>query len=294
MRFLSSLFSIKKEPQSALDTLNSRISFLENRIANVEMYMYSLTPFELENMKSLANLLQPFQISLEFDRLGRAGDGGYLVVNKADIKRVISIGVGDEVSADFELVFELGAEVFAFDPFVNIPESLANQSKYHFNQIGLAPSNSSDSSGRRYETLDSVIAISKFQTIDLLMVDIEGSEWLSLTKSSLIGNCKQIVIELHNLDSLSDAEFIDNAKQMLHSLLSNFTIVHIHANNAGKTLNTQLFVWPSIVEITLLSKKYYSNFIKKIPVSHKLPLSQDFPNLTNRPDIDISPIWTKN
>ena len=273
-----------------IESLKKRILDLESKLANAEMNMSAVNLDEEGRIKNFANLLQPFETSLRLERIGGPHDGGYLIADKHEIKNVISFGVGSEYSADLELL-KMGASIKAFDPFVECPAELASYIKYEFCKIGVSSANYEDENGLAFKSFESILKAND-SPIDLLMIDIEGEEWnlFDISKENL-SNIKQIVLELHDLDKIIDSLFYESAMNKLSQLLDEFTVVHIHANNAGKVLNLKNFRWPSIVELTLLNNSHFKPCLKSTPIKHNLPTKLDYPNDISRPDIDISKIW---
>ncbi len=111
-----------------------------------------------------------------------------------------------------------------------------------------------------------------------LKVDIEGSEW------KILGLISQeqfrfefIVIEIHDFDN-----HVNELREFLRTLSSNFVIAHLHANNYG-TLGDNGF--PKVFELTLLrdSREHGMGMMRK-----QLPVPElDVPNSKSRPDFKI-------
>jgi len=113
-----------------------------------------------------------------------------------------------------------------------------------------------------------------------LKMDIETAEYLVLndifkTNKNIIG----MAIEFHKID-----EFTEEFNSIINKILKKYHIVHIHGNNYGKLIEEINF--PSILEITFLSKKCVKGPIKKS--TKKYPVKDlDQPNRASKEDYNL-------
>ena len=103
----------------------------------------------------------------------------------------------------------------------------------------------------------------------LLQMDIEGFEYETILALSrpLLDRFRIIVIELHNLDRISDRYYFNQLNRFFEKLLSHHSIVHLHPNNNGKSVNINGIDIPPLIEITLLRNNRFSssNYFSKFP-----------------------------
>ena len=159
--------------------------------------------------------------------IGNLYGGFYIHPNNLDSDSIIySIGIGTDVSFDLHLINLFNCNVFAFDP---TPKSVSwvqkniKSNKFIFSDYGISsvkgsktfylPKNSEFVSGSlfqiksvdvnksinlNFETLSSVMKKNNHKKIDILKMDVEGSEYDIidyLTKKNIIIN--QILVEFH-------------------------------------------------------------------------------------------------
>lgn len=156
---------------------------------------------------------------------------------------VYSFGIGEDLSFSESILKRHNAEIWAYDPtpksanYVRI-SSLYNNPKFHFSTIGLSdkdevapfhlPKNESYISGSvvRYEgvkeetidvemkCLNSIARENKHSFIDILKMDIEGSEFKVIEKlHEAHVDIGQICVEVHN-------RFFDEGDILLSKLIS--------------------------------------------------------------------------
>jgi hypothetical protein len=258
------------------------------RVSNLE-YRTGLIDFNfVRNFASLIELLSPYQTKLELVRLGRESDGGYVVAQLPikDLKfQAITLGVGDEITADQTLLSQ-GYTIFAVDGTVDNP--LQEDIKFHFHKSNI---------GYKVNTYPTEITYEKLlhqndldASVDLLMIDIEGSEYQLLSKElEKISKARQIVVEFHGLELLGDNDFLESVIRIFIRMNETHQVVHIHGNNSGSGISFAGTEWPSIIEVTFLQKKY----CKKIRNYGPFPGKLDYPNSNNRPDIDLNPFFSE-
>lgn len=254
----------------------------EERLTNVEYHQIPLTEEFLKNISQIIQLTQPVQTKIPLIRLGRNGDGGYVVAPEFKSKICITLGVGSEVSADIDLI-EKGFELFAFDGTVLNP--LAENPAYTFEQknIGYVEASESITNLEKIFTKYPILV-----NADLIMIDIEGHEYSVFEKElSFISKAKQVVVEFHGLELLGDQNFSKRFIQILEGLLKTHAPIHVHGNNCGGTLAIGGASWPTILEVTFLAK---DNCVLEMNYG-PFPTMLDFPNSELRPDIELTSFY---
>ncbi len=178
---------------------------------------------------------------------------------------VYSFGVGGDVSFDLALINEFNAEVYAFDPtpeVVNwVKENAGFSPNFHFYAYGLSDKDGSEnfymsqSDGAGWGTtiqgkndksvinvpmkrLITIIKELKHEYIDILKIDIEGSEFL-VVPDILSSGVKfgQLCVEVHN-------RFYEDGDERIKSLISQL-------NNSGYYIAS---VSPNYEELTFIKK----------------------------------------
>jgi hypothetical protein len=201
--------------------------------------------------RGLLGLLRPHDVvGARKTRIGRAFDGGYVMIDAFDeVEAVYSLGINDDVSWDAEMAAR-GLDIHQYDHTIDgLPEENA---RFHWNRIGIA-----ERSGDGMTSLaDALAANGHAQARNLLLkCDIECAEWTMLrhTPQETLSCFSQIVLELHDLCRLGDGDDAD-VRQAVAALTASHHVVHVHANNYGGVQVVGGFMLPNVVELTLLRK----------------------------------------
>ena len=185
-------------------------------------------------------------------RLGRYGDGGYVIPEYvlSNTDALISLGISTDWSFDSDWYKLNPSKIHAYDGTID-PSTFDLVLKEQFNDffknnVALFKSNVGIKQGEvRLETVIDNIASEKI----FLKMDIEGSEY-GLISSILNASDKIVgmVIEFHAISLLRE-QFASSIK----SLQEHYDIVHIHANNFGGVCDDKL---PHTLEITFLKHEF--------------------------------------
>ncbi|MCB8883257.1 FkbM family methyltransferase [Acidisoma cellulosilytica] len=228
-------------------------------------------------------LLTPHDLPQEKKiRIGGAGDGGYVLVDRLRPGQpVMSFGIGPSVSFDLDLA-QRGHPVLLFDHTIaRLPEEHAGFIWFAEGVAGAA-----DPAQKLHTLADHMAKLPPGADAPILKMDIEGAEWDVLTETSilLMRRFEQIVLELHNLTMLDDTRFRGLAWRALASLSSAFTLCHVHANNFGKIENVSGFPVPETLEVTYIR----SDLVQAAPSFTYYPTPLDTGNCLDWPDL---PLW---
>jgi hypothetical protein len=233
--------------------------------------------------------LRPYDCGLEKMRLGREGDGGYVVSREALMasSHLISFGIGDDWSFEMDAIrANPDIQVFAYDKEDNF--ELRSQSRIKFfksdvvRDLPYAPENST------------------------LKIDIEGGEWEYLDNIDLGFFVNQLIIEFHlfdvgvpnrvltkyfhnlysNVVKNFNNNLFENYEMTIGEILNNFVLFHIHPNNSLKLVDVNGYLFPPLIECSFINKKFVND---KIPMSFDhFPFDGlDFPNKIDRSDIKL-------
>lgn len=151
------------------------------------------------------------------ERIGRVGDGGKWICGVEVLKErkcvVYSYGVNKDLSFELELIGRTGCEVHGFDPTVGgVPPDCKDNPHITFHKQALGPVSGPSNVFMMVETLLDTMKRQGHTFLDVLKVDIEGSEWdtfrsLLPQKALPFG---QLLIELHFRDVIEVFEFFEN------------------------------------------------------------------------------------
>ncbi|GAB1603512.1 hypothetical protein Ahia01_000632500, partial [Argonauta hians] len=138
-------------------------------------------------------------------RVGNAGDGGWYICDDDGYKPkppclTYSFGISTDPSFDLAMKSTYGCEVHSFDPFVT-KKQVPHADKLNFHSIGIKDT-SNTVNGRKFMTLaDTLKSLNHSKRkLDILKMDIEGDEYISLRKAMEDGeldSVKQIMVEFH-------------------------------------------------------------------------------------------------
>ena len=227
--------------------------------------------------------LQPMDvIGSQFTRIGRQGDGGYVMIDDfADCRYALSFGVRTGISWDLALA-ERGLSVFLYDHKIDaIPIEHAN---LKFRRIGLGYGGGNECQKRSIAELLKQEGIIHHRTGLILKIDIEGDEWdvLRQVSEKELRPFAQIMIEFHNL---ADCALHQHTAELyaLKKLAETHQVVHLHANNYGECAIIGGVAIPDVLEVTYASREKYS-FAE---CTRRFPTIMDYPNNPDRADIAL-------
>ncbi len=136
----------------------------------------------------------------ERERIGRLSDGGkwlcrFRYYEKLEDCTVLSFGINGEYTFEIELLRRTKCRIFGFDASVNIPEAFLGNPRFTFVQKFLGPNVNAT-----HTTLQEIVGNYSISKIDLIKMDIEGSEWdviSSWRKLYSVFPAPQFLVELH-------------------------------------------------------------------------------------------------
>jgi FkbM family methyltransferase len=183
-------------------------------------------------LRKIKHLLKGIYIPVKIKRIekrwyGNNYGGFYLYDKNLDNTSVIySIGIGEDVSFDMELINKFKCKVFAYDPTpksVKWVDKIVNKDNFIFHPLGVAnqkgerefylPKNQNHVSGSinninsveiknsiklNFDSLNNLMKLKNHNKIDVLKMDIEGAEYEvidHIKKYQL--DIKQILVEFH-------------------------------------------------------------------------------------------------
>ena len=212
-------------------------------------------------------------------RLGRAGDGGYVCIDDGHAYDLfLSCGLGDDVSFDAAfLAAHPDIPAYAVDGTVERPSALPERAT--FIKKNIAPYES-EGTTNLYELLAAHKNV-------FLKMDIEGFEWgwFDAMPAELLANIRQIVVEFHGMINSSWQAGPIRKRRVLAKLAGTHTLVHVHGNNTAGARYYRGCIVPYVVELTYLRKDagHAGRNTQSFPVA-----GLDFPNDPTAPEISLT------
>jgi len=221
-----------------------------------------------ERLRAFVSLIRPVTSpELRLQRVGRDGDGGYVMADSAKPTWAVSLGVGTDVSWDRD-VSRMGGRVALFDPTVRrLPEPVPGGK---FFRLGLGSGTETD-----YLPLADLMQLAAMPGPDVgwLKVDVEGAEWSSLSGQDVesLDSFDQMVFELHDLSDLAHPERASNILATTQALTTNHLPIYVHANNFSRLARFDNDWFPDAIEISFVHK----NLLKEPTPATSLAVAMD-------------------
>ncbi|TWT95188.1 hypothetical protein Pla108_33310 [Botrimarina colliarenosi] len=259
--------------------LISAKSWVERRFLHSNLaFSISKTP-QQSDLQRVVDLLRPYDVGVPLIRVGGDGDGGYLVPDDLEgLEACFSPGVSH--TANFELEMNRrGVPCHLVDASVSGPPIDLTDATF---QPKFLMSYSSDGT----TSLDEWVAWSGVKSDDLvLQMDIEGWEYevLSACSDQLLSRFRVIILELHRLERLSQAPFLQFFRGLMQRLSGMFTVAHLHPNNCVPSMTIAGVEVPPVLELTLVRNDRVKS---KTPVTG-LPHALDELNVPANPANDV-------
>ena len=239
------------------------------------------SPLLGERSRSLVSYLKP--IIQEIDKLkryGSAADGGYLIPINAVNNSKFLISGGIETNNEFEIeLANLGIVGIQVDNSIDTPPK--DHKNLTFKRATLG--------GKDGVLIDDLLKSFDATSQGILKLDIEGSEYETLSEVESFIRFTTIILELHYLHKIVDDKFWKVFKSILDKFAQNHSVVFLAPNNCcGFSIIGGVPI-PNVLEVTwarndLISGKQFT----KIQTLHpeKMPT-----NYGNRAQLDISNIF---
>ncbi len=246
---------------------------------------YFSTPSTPEaTVRSFVDKLRPYTTDKKLIRIGAGADGGYLVPDDlTGIEYCFSPGVNRTATFE-EDILRRGIKSYLADASVDGPP--ASLRDYVFDKKFLGSYND-----ETYMTLTSWMEryLPAHRGDLLLQMDIEGGEYPVLIESprETLRRFRIILIEFHHLEQLLNRAMFPLLAEAFHKLLLDFTLVHLHPNNAGGVNRLGSVLLPNMLEMTFLRNDRIAE--RKPSVSFPHPLDQR--NLSTQDDLVLPDCW---
>ncbi|MBE8951134.1 MAG: FkbM family methyltransferase [Quinella sp. 3Q1] len=216
-------------------------------------------------------------IGKNFVRVGRASDGGYVMVDNFNVSGgghiAYSFGINDDVSWDLDMA-KRGYDIFMYDMTI---EALPQEhERFHFFKEGILGVEVSEKS---MHTLDYFIKRNghENQSNMILKMDVEGAEWsfLSTVTSETLNQFDQILFEFHDLVRPKDQSVMNATLACISKINRTHSLVHLHGNSCDVSLILDdKILFPDALELTYVKT---SNYELVDDENIYLPISLDRP-----------------
>jgi len=242
---------------------------------------------ELDGLASFFRKFAPYENGHSLIRIGRNGDGGYLVPDDlVGITACYSPGVGDSWEFERQIAESHGIPSNMLDDTVKPPVGLTPMQTFVSLKLG-AFTNSKQLSLQDWVGQNDPNG----STGDLLLqMDIESHEWLSLLGApiNVLKRFRILIVEFHSLPLASNPWILSRVyNPVISRLLEDFDIVHCHPNNAVGTFRYLGIDFPDTLEITFHRKDRAINALTPRTLPHPL----DTESLPFSPPVNIGHIF---
>jgi hypothetical protein len=234
-----------------------------------------------ERTRNLLSYLMPTILEIDkFKRYGSVADGGYVVPINAVNNSNFLISGGIETNNEFEIeLANLGILGIQVDNSIDTPPKDHKNLTFKRETLG----------GKNGVLIDDLLKSFDATSQGILKLDIEGSEYETLSEIKSFTRFTTIILELHNLHKIVDDKFWEVFKNILEKFSKSHSVVFLTPNNCcGFSIIGGVPI-PNVLEVTwarndLISGKQFT----KIQTLHpeKMPT-----NYGNRAQLDISNIF---
>jgi hypothetical protein len=255
--------------------------------SNCAMSDIKYVRYNAQRNRPLKDYLKPYNINgISRIRIGRRGDGGYVVPKEIlpRLSHCVTYGVANDVSFENDLMKNSSCDFILYDGTVNgLPSG--SPRKYVFSKLNISSVNSGNTITPA-KTIESVLTGDANANI-LLKCDIEGCEYgvLQTLSDDQLKHISVLVIEIHWIHSQTD-----KCRALLEFIDKQFILFHVHGNTcSGASPMPDEFgpgnAVPDVLELTYVNRAIAQN-VK--PYTGKLPdPSIDVSNNKSVPDYDL-------
>lgn len=267
------LWVFNKERGSVINQWGSVVSPQELR--------YSRSIILAERALHFKELIKPTILEVgQLKRYGSVADGGYVLPVSAINNSKFLISGGIEINNEFEIeLANLGIFGIQVDNSIDSPPEDHKNLSFMRATLG----------GENGVLIDDLLGSFEPTSQGVLKLDIEGSEYETLSEVESFQRFTTIILELHNLYKIVDDHFWDVFKGILDEFSQSHSVVFLAPNNCcGFSIIGGVPI-PNVVEVTwarndLIGGKKFSKIAALHPEQMKT-------NYENRAQLDISNIF---
>jgi hypothetical protein len=222
-----------------------------------------ISPREVEAQQSMKleaavgeikKYLRVFEIKEPLVRVGSANDGGYVMAEQS-FNGSFLISGGIETNNDFEIALAAqGASGVEIDFSISTPP--IHHPRLNFLPLKIVGASESGPGVIRIESLisDHVQGTFRENSMNILKLDIEGSEWDALNTDIDFSLFSQILLELHYFNRLVEQDFLATAVKVLREINKTHVAVFLSGNNCCGYSILGGHALPNVMEVTFVSR----------------------------------------
>ena len=234
-----------------------------------------------ERARQLVSFLAPTILGMDqLKRYGSAADGGYVVpINSVSNSKFLISG-GIETNNEFEIeLANLGIIGIQVDNSIDSPPKTHKNLSFTRATLG----------GDSGVLIDDLLRTFDPASQGVLKLDIEGSEYETLSEIKSFKRFTSIILELHNLHKIADDQFWNVFKIILEKFSQDHSVVFLAPNNCcGFSIIGGVPI-PNVLEVTWARNDLISG--KKLVKIQSLHSEKMPTNYINRAQLDISNIF---
>jgi hypothetical protein len=234
-----------------------------------------ISPREVEAQQSMKleasvgeikEYLRVCEINAPLVRVGSTNDGGYVMAEQSFSGSFLISG-GIETNNDFEIALAAqGASGVEIDFSISAPPVL--HPRLNFLPLKIVGASESGPSAIRIENLisDHIQGTFRENSMNILKLDIEGSEWDALNANVDFTLFSQILLELHYFNRLVEEDFLATAVKVLREINKTHVAVFLSGNNCCGYSILGGHALPNVMEVTFVSRDKFE--IRKTSEPH--------------------------
>ena len=190
------------------------------------------------------SVLTVYKSTFPKKRLGKDGDGGYIIADIPNINYLTFLagGIADDITFEEDFMANYpNVDCYAFDGTVNCKPS-NKKIKFIKKNIG---NNNNNNVTNLHNIIDSTDNI-------FVKMDIEGGEipWIHSLSEEQMNKFEQIVIEFH-------LPFSEKEIDVFNKINRNHYLIHFHGNNCCGVRNHKNILIPNVFECTYVNKRHF-------------------------------------
>jgi hypothetical protein len=284
--FFSSLYAREKSlKRNFMRKIDVAKSDLEKQIDYLNQVMIEES-VGAPTLEKLVNLLKVYDVNntdgpIELIRIGRRGDGGYLVPIPAlkASEALLGYGVNDDISFEEDYSLRLDKPSFGFDCSTESVEINNKLTSFIAECLGTDEFLYNPYNSLKVSTFNQQIKKLNLENKPVFIkMDIEGAEYEVFAEIlENAENVTSIVMELHLGREIPNQ--FQKAIELLSNLNKDFYLVNVHGNNCGWesfiTKNSKGKI-PKMLELTFINKNLVTEAVIAKDQTH--PSKLDMPN----------------
>jgi hypothetical protein len=225
-----------------------------------------ISPKEVEAQQSMKleaavgeikEYLRVCEIKAPLVRMGSTNDGGYVMAEQS-LSGSFLISGGIETNNDFEIALAAqGASGVEIDFSISAPP--IQHPRLSFLPLKIVGASESGPGAIRIESLisDHIQGAFRENSMNILKLDIEGSEWDALNTNVDFSLFSQILLELHYFNRLVEEDFLATAVKVLREINKTHVAVFLSGNNCCGYSILGGHALPNVMEVTFVSREKF-------------------------------------